>query len=266
MDNARPAPIGAENQPESDETRPKENTTATQAAGAGGAIHPAAVLDNLIARIFAAAQEEIARTNDDGWITDAAEELDRLTADKPSNLARKRQTIIALADAAINRTSQESVWRRPDTCSRKIYHEKWKSDPIFADVRDRVIAIAQDHRSRRGLKSTQAAANVLDLASLPAALRLALETTNADPNVAIRAGKEVLDRITDTAAKTSTATGTIADWRADAERRRRLADETIEAYEDDEIGDDDAEEAADDAGANTSRGILPDDAGADSLE
>ena len=229
MTDAAAPPIGGANSPETEKTnRNPSDSPAGQLSA----------LDSLIARIFAAAQEEIARTNDDGWIMDAGAELDRLTADRPVDLSKKRATVIALAEAAINNTAQKEVFKRPETCSYTVYHTKWKFDPTFADVRDRVIAIARSHRSRIGLKSTQAAANVLDLASLPAALRLALETTNPDPNVAIRAGKEVLDRTADTASKTQTATGTIADWRADAANRRQMAAETMAAFDD---ADDDPE-------------------------
>lgn len=40
-------------------------------------------------------------------------------------IEKRRNTIIALVEARLSGTSEEEVWKRRDTCARRIYHEKW---------------------------------------------------------------------------------------------------------------------------------------------
>lgn len=105
------------------------------------------------------------------WEAQAAAELARLTN---PHIAKKRATIVALVDARLAGNSEETVFARSDTCSRNIYHAKWKKDPIFADVLERTTALAREWHGGRAMRALAQAAERLALAS-PAAVGRAVE-------------------------------------------------------------------------------------------
>ena len=125
------------------------------------------------------------------WESQAAAELDRL--DNP-HATKKRATIIALVDARLAGKTEESVWQRDETCSRSVYHEKWKKDPTFADVLTKVTALARQWHNGRSLRALAQAAERLALAS-PVAVAKAIAMLNSlDDQVALRAAFGILDR------------------------------------------------------------------------
>lgn len=96
------------------------------------------------------------------WEATAAAELARL---QNPYATKKRATILALVDARLAGTSEESVWKRPECCSRSVYHEKWKKDLIFADVLKNVTELAVDWKSEEGIRALREASRRLSLAS-----------------------------------------------------------------------------------------------------
>lgn len=136
------------------------------------------------------------------WETMATAELTRL---QPPNVAKKRATIIALVDARIAGHAEESVWGRPDTCSRNIYHAKWKKDPTFASVLENVTALARQWHDGRALRALSNAAERLALASPVAVAKAITMMNSADEAVALRAAFGILDRAgVETATKART--------------------------------------------------------------
>jgi hypothetical protein len=138
------------------------------------------------------------------WETQAAEQLNRLTN---PHIAKKRATIVALVDARLAGNSEESVFGRPDTCSRNIYHAKWKRDPVFADVLEKTTAMARDWHGGRSMRALAQAAERLALASPVAVARvIQVLSTSIDDQAVLRAAFGILDRAgMETAAKAPSA-------------------------------------------------------------
>jgi hypothetical protein len=126
------------------------------------------------------------------WEAQAAGELARLTE---PHAAKKRATVIALVDTRLAGRSEETVFGRPDTCSRNTYHGKWKKDAVFADVLDKVTAAAWEWHGGRAVRALAQAAERLALAS-PAAVVKVIEvmTTSLDAQAVLRAAFGILDR------------------------------------------------------------------------
>jgi hypothetical protein len=135
------------------------------------------------------------------WVTAARSELDRLTG---TNAAKKRATIIALVDARLAGTPETAVFGRKDTCSRNIYHSKWKHDPDFALSLENITRIAREWHDGRALRALELAAERLALAAPVAAGRLVSLMQDQNSAVALRAAVGILDRAgKQTAAKQS---------------------------------------------------------------
>ena len=94
------------------------------------------------------------------WIDVATEQLSRL---ENPHREKKRATIIALVDARLAGETEESVWTQPQCCSRNTYHSKWKRDPVFADVLDKVYDLARDWNDGRSVRALDEAAERLAL-------------------------------------------------------------------------------------------------------
>lgn len=194
---------------------------------------------------------------DDTWRTaeEITAQIARLEAYDGTgrNWQRMQTTILAMIDARLNQMSEETIWSRPDTCSRGTYHLHWKKDPLFSDVLDAATRAARNHQNTRAARALAQASERLAIASLPAAGRLVSLLTSADEAIILRAATAILDRAgLETATKTTAANTTVAEWRADAERRRRMAEETL--LDDDTAADDGDTDADDPADAS----FLPD--------
>lgn len=178
------------------------------------------------------------------WRTQAAAELARFTG---RHAAKQRATVVALVDAHLAGTPEEEVWRRPETCSRTVYHTKWKKDATFADVLETVETLARDWKANETVRELAEAARRLALAS-PVAVTKVIEvistghiefrdrygnvirTENASMTDVLRAAFGILDRAgIETAVKgSSEVTGvelSLDEWkRQQAERRQQAAE------------------------------------------
>lgn len=137
------------------------------------------------------------------WEFQAAAELDRLPN---PHAAKKRATILALVDARIAGRPEETVWSLPDTCSRTVYQTKWKRDPVFGEVLERVTSLARTWKDGQGLRALAQAAERLALASPVAVARAIAMLQSSDEQVVLRAAFGILDRAgVETAAKSTSA-------------------------------------------------------------
>lgn len=172
------------------------------------------------------------------WVQLAHEELSRL--DGSSHAAKRKATIIALVDAHLAQRSEETVWDRDDTCARNTYHSKWKKDPLFAEVLERVDALAREWQDKRALHALQEAAEALALAS-PDAVRslVAMMGQTEDLTNARLSATAILDRAgVETAAKSSSEMTSRLTVSGDAfAELMRQAEEDAEALEDDILND-----------------------------
>lgn len=125
------------------------------------------------------------------WTEEAARILGQLSE---PHLAKKRATIIALVDARLSGASEESVWGRPETCSRTVYHNKWKKDSTFARVLAEVTRLAQGWEDGRTALALAGAARALALASPKAVGRLVDMLTSLEDAVVVRSAIAILDR------------------------------------------------------------------------
>lgn len=189
------------------------------------------------------------------WSAAIADELEKLngTPDDPSYRAsvivKKRATIIALIDARLAGRSEESVWLRPDTCNRKIYHTKWKKDPLFAEVLERATAIAHRWKDEEGLRAMERAQKLLQLATPHAAATVVDQLKSADERVAQSAAFGILKGTGVTANNSNVSVHntegeemSLEEWRQQAALRTHQVNATMadfEEYEEEE--DDDGE-------------------------
>lgn len=127
----------------------------------------------------------------ENWVEAAAAALDRL---ENPHRSKKRATVIALVDARIAGRSEETVWDRPDTCSRNIYHSKWKHEGTFAEVLAEVSSIAQRWQDTRSLRALQSAAERMALAAPVAAGKLVQLMNSDEAAIVLRAATAILDR------------------------------------------------------------------------
>ena len=107
------------------------------------------------------------------WAAAAAQELARF--DGHLHGGKMRATVLALVTARLAGIPEATVWDRaahPDVCSKTIYHNKWKTQPLFASVLANVEAAARTHQDTRTLRALQSAAESLALASEAAAQQL----------------------------------------------------------------------------------------------
>lgn len=138
-----------------------------------------------------------------GWEAAAVAELARLEG---PHLAKKRATIIHLVDARISGKPEETVFRLPNTCSRNIYHTKWKIDPIFSTVLSAVQSKAQTWHDTREMRALAAASRELKLATPDAVAALVASMAEGkEESTIVRAAIAILDRAGLETAPKSTA-------------------------------------------------------------
>ena len=156
------------------------------------------------------------------WKSEAMAALARLNDERWAD--KMKTTILAIVDAHLAGISEETVWALPETCARKTYHEKWKKQPLFADVLATVDGLARDWKDRRALDPLGEAVNLLRLASPDAVERLiAIMQQEGDLTNSRLAAAAVLDRAgLETASKSSSRVDMEIDVRA-------LSDEELQA-------------------------------------
>jgi len=182
---------------------------------------------------------------DDTWRATQiiAQQLDRLNEYAGHDWRRMKTTIIALVDARLANETEESVWTRPGTCNRKTYHTKWKKDPLFADVLAACTKAAHAHQDQRAARALATASERLALAAPAGVNRLISLLGSEDEAIILRAAVAILDRAgLETAPKSSAATGTLDDWRQEAEQRRQAVEDTLAEFDDDDEPPDENEE------------------------
>lgn len=142
------------------------------------------------------------------WLASSLAHLDAMTAIDATNEAydhtvieKRRNTIIALVEARLNGTSEEEVFKRRDTCARRIYHEKWKKEPLFADTLAKVTAAARSAKAKSALDN---ALHKLTLNTEVAVDRVVELIQHVDGRIALSASFGLLDRAgIETATKSS---------------------------------------------------------------
>lgn len=147
----------------------------------------------------------------DAWMVNTRLLLDSI---KGQHAEKKRLTILALLDARLAGRSEESVWKLPQTCSRNVYHEKWKHDATFAYVLGELTRLVMEWRSEYALRRLKNAAERLAFASPDAVEQAVEKLTHADPNVSLKAAFGILDRAgVDTAVKgAAPRTNIVLSW------------------------------------------------------
>ena len=160
--------------------------------------------------------------NGDGWKQTIFAELARLNGLQHER--KKKDTLIALIDANLSGKSEETVWEREDTCARSTWHEKWKRDPLIADVLERARRLAHDWRDGLAANTLAEAAELLALESYASVEKAAyLRDKSDDDRVQLQAAFGILDRAGAlTAAKSDVSTNrldsdTFAAMRAQAQ-------------------------------------------------
>ena len=138
----------------------------------------------------------------DDWMAQALEAMAQL---RGPHLAKKQATILALVDARLSGRSDESVFRQPDTCSRTIWHAKWKRDPIIQEALEAATQAALNWHHGRALRAIAQAREMMTLSTPAAAEEVIKRLRSADDNIVLRAAFGLLDRADfETAPKAST--------------------------------------------------------------
>ena len=151
---------------------------------------------------------------------------------------KKKDTLIALIDANLTQTSEEEVWKRGDTCARSTWHDKWKKDPLIADVLECARRLAHNWRDNLAATTLADAAELLALESYASVEEMVrLRNFADDDRVRLQASTGILDRASAlTAAKSDVSTNrldgdTFAAMRADAQKEAaKLEEEALDAW------------------------------------
>ncbi len=161
--------------------------------------------------------------SESGWKKKAVAELARLNDERWAD--KMKTTIVALVDAHLAGISEETVWGRPETCSRTVYHQKWKKQPLFAEVLAEVNGLARDWKDNESVYALEDAARALKLATPDAVKRLVAIMAQADDLTNSRlAAVAVLDRAgLETAAKSSSSVDVDVSRLSDEELQRIVA-------------------------------------------
>lgn len=159
------------------------------------------------------------------WKATAQAALDRLNDERHGE--KMKSTILAMVDAHLAGASEESVWEREDTCSRRVYHQKWKKHAGFSAALAEVDKLAREWRDDRRLNALGHAAELLRLAAPDAVDRLvAIMRQEADLTNGRLAAVAVLDRAgMETASKSSSSVDVDVRSLSDEELQRIVADE-----------------------------------------
>lgn len=104
----------------------------------------------------------------------------------------KINTVIALARCRWTGESQNEVWRRPDTCNINTYYQKWRKDPLFLSVLNRVYDIISAHKLESEVYSISEARQIISAAAPKAARKHVELIDNPNPFVALQASGKVL--------------------------------------------------------------------------
>lgn len=156
------------------------------------------------------------------WKATAQAALERLNDERHGE--KMKATVLAIVDAHLAGVSEETVWGREETCSRRIYHQKWKKHAGFSAALDEVDRLAREWRDDRRLNALSHAAELLRLAAPDAVDRLVAIMGQAEDLTNSRlAAVAVLDRAgMETASKSSSSVEMDIDVSA-------LSDEELQA-------------------------------------
>lgn len=197
--------------------------------------------------------------------TSLAEIIAALASFGGAHAEKKRQTIIALVEAELAGDPEETVWSRPDTCSRSTYHARWKRNKQFTRVLALVRDIARKYASAAPAAAMIKARRTMQLGTAPAATRTVRELDNEDGNIALKAAKMIIDAtglfddekpsdqtygiVINNSAQAAAGYGSLDDWiqrQAAAERQAAQAEDLLDLYaEADEAGEEEPAANAD---------------------
>lgn len=151
----------------------------------------------------------------ESWRIEAQAQLERITGHLA---AKKRRTVVALVECRLNGVGLDRAFSgRADTCSRNVWHVKWKHDPIIADVFARVEEMALAWQADRATRALESAAEMLSMAAPNSAAALIALLKAEEPRERRQAAVAILDR-----AGVLTASKTTVDF-------SRLSDDELEA-------------------------------------
>lgn len=151
----------------------------------------------------------------ESWRIEAQAHLERITGHLA---AKKRQTVAVIVETRLAGQGLDRAFLgRRDTCSRTVWHSKWKHDPIIADVLETVLNLALTWQANRASHALAQAADDLALATPNAARALIQLLTNEEARERRQAAVAILDR-----ASTLTASKSTVDV-------SQLSDEELEA-------------------------------------
>lgn len=173
---------------------------------------------------------------DDGWHLLIVNELQRLDGERWDR--KKKDTVLALLDVRLAGTPEEEVWSRTETCARSTWHEKWKKDPLIADVLERCRTITDYWKDNRAALAIAETSNRMSLES-PASLDEVIRVRDQGEDDAdrLRAALAILDRIPGLGTKSEQSV-TVSTVSADefATMQRQSGDEARQ-LEDDATGE-----------------------------
>ncbi len=138
-----------------------------------------------------AQKEALTATPSPEWIDDVAEQLDRI---KGLHAQRKRDTIVALVTARLEKRSDNWAFKQGNTANRTTYHRSWKFDPEFADVLAEVERLAIHWRNQVEARALAEAASRLSMLAPVSVTVAAKALRSQDLNIALKAAFGIMDR------------------------------------------------------------------------
>lgn len=139
-------------------------------------------------------------TGQGDWRDQAQAQLQRITG---RMAAKKRATVVAIVETRLAGKGLDHAFiGRIDTCSRNVWHTKWKRDPIIAAVLDDITELALSYQAGAVSRALAEAAERLALATPQAASTLIALLADQNAREQRLAAVAILDRASSlTAAK-----------------------------------------------------------------
>lgn len=172
------------------------------------------------------------------WVEDVADALGRITG---PNAQRKRDTIVALVAARLEKRSDNWAFKNATPGHKTTYHKTWKHDPEFAEVLAEVERLAVHWKSQIEARAMAEAASRLAMLAPVAVTVTAKALRSSDLNIALKAAFGIMDRAGLGGKVTHEVTGpeglpvgtlmSLDEWRRHQATRRQEAEDILMAFD-----------------------------------
>jgi len=128
-------------------------------------------------------------------VTEVYDEMNETYTGGHMHLAKRKATLEAMVEADMLGYSLNSVFERPETCTKTVWYKKWRHDPVMEKALEALRTLMFDMQDQEVAMALQVSKRRLALLTPDAVDRLEeFMGPGVDEAITIRAVKEILDR------------------------------------------------------------------------